>query len=110
MLFKLPDCSTLATGAGLDGLFVWSEITTPVIANTYGSGRLNTYGNTASYSGSSTTYVTGGQPIVAGSHNQSFLVKMYHDSDPAGANAVPAKQILGPDWQKLVKKGNIGTC
>jgi hypothetical protein len=84
--------------------------TTPVVANTYGTGVVNAYGNSATYNGQSTTYVTGGQPIIGGHHVQSFMVKMFKESDPASGNAVNAKQVLGPDWQKAVKKGTVGTC
>jgi hypothetical protein len=84
--------------------------TTPVIANTYGSGTVNSYGNTATYNGQSTTYFSGGQPIIGGNHSQSFLVKMFRDSDPSGGNAIDARQVLGPEWQKALKEGSAGTC
>ena len=45
--------------------------------------------------------MTGGQPIYGGSHDQQLVVKMYREGDPASANAVPARNTLGPDWQKL---------
>ena len=83
---------------------------TPVIANTYQSGSINGYGNSATYSGTSNTYYSGGQPIVGGSHDQKLSVRMFRADDPQGANAVDARSALGADWQKLVKKGAGSIC
>jgi len=34
---------------------------------------------------------------------------MFRGDDPAGANALDARQVLGPDWQEAVNK-NKWTC
>ena len=83
---------------------------TPVVAQTTGSATVAGYGNIATVNGQSTTQVYGGQPIIAGTHDQGLIVKMYKDGDPAGANAIPARTQLGPDWQQAVKEGPRGTC
>lgn len=83
---------------------------TPLVANTYSQGTLNTYGNTGSYSGSSNTYVSGGQPIYGGSHDQKLAVRMFRLSDPGAASAVDARQVLGPEWQTVLTKGPGATC
>lgn len=83
---------------------------TPLIANTYSQGTLTTYGNTGAYSGSSNTYVSGGQPIYGGSHDQKLAVKMFRLSDPGAASAVDARQVLGPEWQTILAKGPGATC
>jgi hypothetical protein len=83
---------------------------TPITANSYGSGTVNAYGNTATYNGQTNTFVTGGQPIIAGSHDQALTIRMFGASDPQGANAVDARHVLGPDWQKIVAKGPKATC
>lgn len=49
----------------------------------------------------------GGAPMV--SHGQGLIVKVFRDGDPAGANALSARQTLGPDWQEVANKG-IVTC
>jgi len=72
---------------------------TPVVANTYSSGY-----------GTSFTTVSGGAPIIGGTHDQSIVVQMFHASDPNAANAIPARSFLGADWQKLVAKGFPRTC
>jgi hypothetical protein len=82
---------------------------TPTTAYTTGSATATGYGNTATAYGSSTTTVTGGMPIYGGSHNQGLVVKMFRDGDPAGANALEARQVLGPAWQDAVNK-NTWTC
>lgn len=51
--------------------------------------------------------VSGGQPLVA--HDQGLFVKMFRDGDPAGANALSARDTLGPEWQEIVKKPAL-TC
>jgi hypothetical protein len=83
---------------------------TPIQANTYGSGTATRYGNSVYGSGSSTTTVTGGQPIVAGSHDQGLVVKMFKDGDPAGSNAVSARGTLGPKWREALEAGPDRTC
>jgi hypothetical protein len=83
---------------------------TPVQAHT--TSNVSVYGGNGyatGYGTSRTTY-SGGNPIVGGSHNQGFMVKMFKDGDPAGANAVPARQSLGPNWKEAVKEGGTGTC
>ena len=78
---------------------------TPTTAYTTATG----YGNTATAIGSSTTTVTGGVPIVAHAHGEDLIVKMFKQGDPAGANALDARQQLGPAWQDAVNK-NTWTC
>lgn len=80
-----------------------------------GGGRQNNVGVvgytplTASTYGNSTT-VYGGQPIIAGSHDQELTVRMFRPTDPGYENAVDAKRALGPDWQAIVAKGPGSTC
>lgn len=83
---------------------------TPLVANTQSYGSINTYGNSGTYSGSSNTYVTGGQPFIAGTHDQKLSVRMFRSGDPDAARAVDARQVLGPDWQKVMTKGPGLTC
>ena len=47
---------------------------------------------------------------MGGSHDQSLTVRLFREGDPAGANAVDARRVLGPDWLKLVAKGPEHTC
>ncbi|MBU2581135.1 MAG: hypothetical protein KJ622_05390 [Alphaproteobacteria bacterium] len=75
---------------------------TPVVARTSGSGYGTVYGNNVSMTTGSTTTVTGGQPIIAGSHNQGLVVKMYKDGQPGADNAISARAELGPKWQEIV--------
>ncbi|MGX1349670.1 hypothetical protein AB7M49_003246 [Bradyrhizobium elkanii] len=69
----------------------------------------------ASYAGSTPVVVqnlgggvamaSGGTPMFA--PNQGLVIKMFKDGDPAAANALPACETLGPDWQEQVKKNTI---
>jgi hypothetical protein len=72
---------------------------TPVEAHTYSSGD-----------GTSYTTVSGGQPIVGGTHDHSIMVQMFHATDPNAANAISARAYLGGDWQNIVAKGFPQTC
>ncbi len=81
----------------------------PVIAHTTGYATATGYGNTATAYGNATTTYSGGQPIIAGSHRQGLIVKMFRDGDPAGKNALSARGELGPKWAELVKSESV-TC
>ena len=83
---------------------------TPVVANSYGSATASSFGNTTAIRGQSTTTVSGGTPIIAGSHDQGIVVRMFRDGDPQGANAISARDALGPTWPELIKKGLVTTC
>jgi L-serine deaminase len=83
---------------------------TPVTASTTGSATAYGNRNYATAYGHSTTTYSGGQPIIAGSHNQGLVVKMFKAGDPAAeTNALDARAELGPEWQKKVSS-NLLTC
>jgi hypothetical protein len=67
------------------------------------------YTPTIVQSAGATTTVSGGYPIIAGRHNQALMVKMFRDGDPAAANALPARETLGSNWQELVRNDAV-TC
>jgi hypothetical protein len=83
---------------------------TLVQAHTVGTATATGYGNMVTATGSSTTTYTGGNPIVAGSHDQGLIVKMFKDGDPKGANAVSARTTLGPKWQEADQESPARTC
>lgn len=83
---------------------------TPVTAQTTGTATAVGYGNMATAQGQSTTTYSGGQPIIGGTHDQGLIVKMFKDGDPAGANALSAREQLGPKWQEAVKESASTTC
>jgi hypothetical protein len=71
---------------------------TPLTATTYSNG----------YSSNTTVY--GGQPIIAGSHDQAIVVHMFRAGDPNSAESISARNFLGPDWEQRVAKGFPHTC
>jgi hypothetical protein len=75
---------------------------TPVQPHTTGA----VYGNTMT----ATTTYSGGYPIVAGTHDQGLIVKMFKNDDPHGGNAISARGMLGPKWQEVVQEGAATTC
>ena len=40
----------------------------------------------------------------------SVIVKMFKEGDPAGANALSARDLLGPNWQEIVNKKIKTSC
>lgn len=83
---------------------------TPVQAHTTGTATAIGDGNIVTAHGQSTTSYSGGQPIIAGSHDQGLIVRMFREGDPACANAIPARAQLGPKWQKIVTENTSTTC
>lgn len=83
---------------------------TPVQAHTTDSATAIGTGNMVTAYGNATTTYSGGQPIVAGSHDQGLIVKMFRDGDPAGASAISARSQLGPKWQEIVKENTSTMC
>jgi hypothetical protein len=82
----------------------------PMQVQTYGTATASSYGRTANAYGQTNTTVSGGQPIVGRIHDQDLVVKMFHDSDPAGGNAMSARDTLGPDWKKQMQDGPGKMC
>jgi hypothetical protein len=82
---------------------------TPVTAHRTGSATATGYGGHATAFGSATTTYSGGDPIIAGSHRQGLIVKMFRDGDLAGSNALSARAELGPKWQEAVRQDAV-TC
>lgn len=71
------------------------------------TGSASVYGNMATFNAN--TRYTPGPTIVSGRHRQTLGVKMFKDGQPGAANAVSARNTLGPDWQKIMKAG-VHTC
>ncbi len=92
--------------------------TTPTTTTTFNTGNINTFGNVygnnlnanSTYSGTSTSTTWGGFPIVAGTYDQMITIRMFREGDPGGANAISARDALGPNWLELVQKGAPSTC
>ncbi|SFL23397.1 hypothetical protein SAMN04488518_1256 [Pseudovibrio ascidiaceicola] len=72
---------------------------TPVYSTTTANASI--YGNNL-YGTANTSYY-GGNPIYAGSHNQGLIVKMFKKN----SNAIDARKMLGPDWEKSLQKQTI---
>jgi hypothetical protein len=56
-----------------------------------------------------TTTYQPGPTIVSGSHDQGLAVVMFREGEPGAQQAVPARAVLGADWEEKVKNG-IHTC
>ncbi|MCS0496866.1 hypothetical protein NVS89_17340 [Ancylobacter sp. MQZ15Z-1] len=51
-----------------------------------------------------------GVPVVYGTHDQAFAIRMFHNGEPGAEQAVPAREMLGENWADLVKAGRVNTC
>ena len=70
------------------------------------------YNTTATYRGGSyqgTTTYQPGPTVVAGSNDQAIAIVMFREGEPSAAQAISAREVLGPDWQDKVKSG-VHTC
>jgi uncharacterized membrane protein (DUF373 family) len=54
--------------------------------------------------------VTGGDSFIMSRHEQQIVVRMFHASDAAAAQAVSARAVLGPDWAARIANGPPSTC
>ena len=64
----------------------------------------------------SSSNITGGQFTTYGgfqtygSNTQDMVIQIVKKGDPRFADALSAKQTLGPDWQEIVAKGTPDSC
>ena len=79
-----------------------SMVTTgPTYANTYSN--YSGFGN--SITGTSRTTYGGSYVIPTGSHDADLRVLMLKQGDPGFQDGVDAKQMLSPEWPKMVENG-----
>lgn len=96
--------------AGYDRYIIIGAEAANNVTITQTPGTFQTSGNVTGFGtyNQQTTYVPG--PMIAhGTHDQAFGVKMFKDGDPNGAQALSAREMLGPQWAKWVKDG-ASTC
>ncbi len=43
-------------------------------------------------------------------HSQEVVVKMFHEGQPGSADALSARDVLGPQWQQIIAQQNANTC
>lgn len=97
-------------GAGGDGRTRLIGVT-PATAQTNATAAVAGSGDAAVAAGSSTTTYSGGVPMYATEYRQGLTVRMFHAGDPEGANALSARETLGPGWEKLVATtGTYSSC
>ena len=108
---KMAAVETLRAGFDayqIVGADAQNNVTTQTMPGTsYTSGYVMGGPNYASYSGS-TTYQPG-PTIFSGSNDVVLNLQMFKKGQKGYANAIPAKEVLGPDWQKLVQEG-VTSC
>jgi hypothetical protein len=95
--------------AGFDGYIISGGAAQNNVKIMAMPGTYNTTGVvTGNMYSAQTTYNPG--PIVPmGSHDQQLALKMFKRGDAGFSESVDARQVLGADWQELVKNGK-NTC
>lgn len=83
---------------------------TPVTTTTTGNAYTSYYGGAATTTYSANSYSYGGIPIFAGEKNQGYVIQMFRDGSEGYEQAVPARQVLGPDWATMVESGPASVC
>ncbi|MGX8010777.1 hypothetical protein ACVDG8_018400 [Mesorhizobium sp. ORM8.1] len=96
--------------AGFDKYIIYDAAAQNTVTATQMPGTYNTVGTVNGGLLNATTTYQPGPTVYSGHHSQAFAIKMFKDSDPAGANAVDAKTTLGPEWAKMIKQGSLTTC
>jgi hypothetical protein len=82
----------------------------PVEIETRSKEKVKSSGDDEEYSEKSDFSISGGDPIIGGSHDQQLEVKMFRLSDPGAKKAVDARRVLGPDWRTIIAKDPAYTC
>lgn len=68
---------------------------------------MNSYGNFGTVN--ATTTYTPGPVVYSGSHDQAIEVRMFKEGEPGSAQALSARETLGPKWAVIVKDG-VNIC
>jgi len=103
--------------SGYDGFIVLDGASSDTVTTTQmpgsfhttGYGSANTYGNHTSMNYNSTTRYQPGPTLYSGKRNVGFSIKMLKETDKGFEKSVPAREVLGENWQAIVEKG-INTC
>jgi hypothetical protein len=95
--------------AGFDGYVIAGGAAQNNVKITALPGTANTTGVVTGNMYSEQTTYTPGPIIPMGSHDQQLSIKMFKRGEAGFSDAVDARQVLGPDWEELVKNGK-NTC
>lgn len=96
--------------AGFDRYIIMGASSSSNIMATQMPGTYHTTGTYGRGWVSAQTTYTPGPVIYSGSHDQSFVVKMFREGDPGASQAISARETLGPKWQEELKRGSVTTC
>jgi hypothetical protein len=96
--------------AGYDRYMIVDAVSANNVQVTQTPGSYRTTGTVYGGHVNATTTYQPGMPIIHGTHDQAFAIKMFRDSDQGSGRAISARETLGPKWQEMVKAGTIRTC
>ena len=54
--------------------------------------------------------IWGGSANYSHTYSKELTVKMFHDGDPSSAQAISARETLGPKWQEAIKTESSYSC
>ncbi len=101
----------LGTGEGdmLAGVAVTPSTASTVTNGDFSANSTGGFTNGNVDSVSSTT-VSGGSTLPFFRHKDEIVIRMFRAADPAYAQAVPARGVLGPTWAQKLTGGMPTTC
>lgn len=95
--------------AGFDRYIIVDAASQNNVRMVQGAGTYQTTAvRTGNWVNATTTYQPGPM-MAAGSHDQSFSIRMFRDSEPGANMAISARSVLGPEWQTEMNKRTM-TC
>ncbi|MGB3900117.1 MAG: hypothetical protein WA973_16390 [Mesorhizobium sp.] len=95
--------------AGYDRYIIMDMASANNVQVVQGPGSYKTTGTLSGGVYNGTTTYQPGMPMIYGRHEQAFAIRMFRNGEPGSAQAIPARDILGPKWQEKVKAG-VNTC
>lgn len=96
--------------AGFDRYIIVDAANANNVQVVQGPGTFHTTGTVHGGYYSGTTTYQPGMPMIYGRHEQAFGVRMFRNGEPGSAQAIPARDVLGPKWQEKVKAGAVNSC
>lgn len=96
--------------AGYDRYIITDAAAANNVRVTQMPGSYQTSGTISGGFMSASTVYRPGPTMVHGSHDQAFAIRMFRDGEPGSQQAVSAREILGPEWPRLVEQGAIRSC
>lgn len=95
--------------AGYDRYIIYNGASANNVGVVQGPGSYNTTANVVGNSVYARTTYTPGMPMMVGTHDQQFGIRMFKEGEPGANEAIDARSTLGPKWAQEMKRTTL-TC